>query len=68
MVMDRCDWQELARLTARLDELRNQLEIAETGNEIATIYALEEEIVATAERRDQVFSRLQDRLIEEAAA
>jgi hypothetical protein len=66
--MDRSDWQELARLTTQLDELRDRLEAAETGSKIAMIYALEEEIAATEEMREQVFNRLHDRVTEEAAA
>ena len=66
--MDRSDWQELARLTARLDELSVQLEEAEADSKIAMIYALEEEIAATEEMRERVFSRLHDRVTEEAAA
>jgi hypothetical protein len=66
--MNPSDWQELARLTARLDELRNQLETAEAESAIAMIYALEEQMVETEEMRQRVFSRLRDRLIEEAAA
>lgn len=66
--MDRSDWQELARLTARLDELRDRLEAAEVESKIAMIYALEEEIAATEEMREQVFNRLHDRVTEEAAA
>ena len=62
------DWQELARLTARLDELRGQLEEAEADSKIAIIYALEEEIAAMEDMRQQVFSRLHDRVTEEAAA
>src|SRR5947208_3241448 len=66
--MDRSDWQELARLTARLDELSVQLGEAEADSKIAMIYALEEEIAATEEMRAQVFNRLHDRVTEEAAA
>ena len=65
--MNPSDWQELARLTARLDELCNQLETAEAESAIAMIYALEEQMVETEEMRQRVFSRLHDRLIEEAA-
>jgi hypothetical protein len=66
--MDRSDWQELARLTARLDDLHNQLETAETESKIAMIYALEEQIAETEKMREQVLSRLHDRVTEEAAA
>jgi tRNA 2-selenouridine synthase SelU len=66
--MDRSDWQELARLTAQLDELRDRLEVAETDGNIALICALDEEIAATKEMREQVFNRLDDRVTEEAAA
>ena len=37
-------------------------------SKIAMIYALEEEIAATEEMREQVFNRLHDRVTEEAAA
>jgi hypothetical protein len=66
--MDASDWQELARLTARLDELRRDLNSAESESKIAAIYALEAEIAETEDMRQQVFRRLQDRLTEEAAA
>jgi hypothetical protein len=66
--MDRSDWQELARLTARLDELRDRLEAAEVESKIAMIYALEEQIAETEKMREQVFSRLHYRVTEEAAA
>ena len=68
MPIHRSDWQELARLTQRLNDLHNQLETAESESKIGTIYALEEKIVATEEMREQVFNRLRDRVIEEAAA
>jgi hypothetical protein len=68
MPIHQSDWQELARLTQRLDDLHNQLETAETDSKIAMIYALEEEIAATEEMREQVFNRLHDRVTEEAAA
>jgi hypothetical protein len=66
--MDASDWQELARLTARLDELRRDLDAAENESKIAVVYVLEAEIAETDEMRQQVFRRLQDRLTEEAAA
>ena len=62
------DWEELADLTMRLDELRGQLDAAEDGNKIAMIYALEEAIAEAELARTQVLSRLTDRLAEEAAA
>jgi hypothetical protein len=68
MTMDASDWQELARLTARLDELRRDLDAAENESKIAVVYVLEAEIAETDEMRQQVFRRLQDRLTEEAAA
>ncbi len=66
--MNPSDWEELAGLTARLDELRSQLEAAEAGSKIATIYALEEAIAEAEATREQVLSRLHDRLVEETAA
>ena len=66
--MNASDWQELAQLTARLDELRRDLDAAELENQIAALYALEAAIAETEEIREQVFRRLQDRLTEEAAA
>ena len=48
------DWEELADLTMRLDELRSQLDAAEDGNKIAMIYALEEAIAETELARTQV--------------
>jgi len=62
------DWEQLADLTMRLDELRSQLDAAEDGNKIAMIYALEEAIAEAELARTQVLSRLTDRLAEEAAA
>ena len=44
------DWKELERVTTRLDELRNRLDVAEDANQIAAIYALEEEINELASR------------------
>lgn len=68
MSMDPSDWQELADLTARLDELRRDLDVAEAESAIGRIYALEAEIAEAIEMRRQVFTRLEDRLTEEAAA
>ena len=61
------DWEQLADLTMRLDELRSQLDAAEDGNKIAMIYALEEAIAEAELARTQVLSRLTDRLAEETA-
>ena len=61
------DWEELADLTMRLDELRSELDAAEAGNKIAAIYALEEAIAEAELTRTQVLSRLTDRVAEEAA-
>jgi hypothetical protein len=55
-------------LTARLDELRSQLDAAEAENKIAMIYALEEAIAEAETTREQLLSRIHDRLAEEAAA
>ena len=62
------DWEALAALTDRLDELRGRLDMAEANNQIAAIYALEEAIAETEAERERLFSRLQDRLADEAAA
>ena len=42
--------------------------MAEANNQIAAIYALEEVIAETEAERERLFSRLQDRLADEAAA
>ena len=68
MRIQRSDWQELARLTQRLDDLHDRLETAVSESKIGTIYALEEKIATTEDMREQVFNRLHDRVIEEAAA
>lgn len=62
------DWEALAALTDRLDELRGRLDMAEADNQIAAIYALEEAIVEAEAERERLFSRLQDRLADETAA
>ena len=62
------DWEALAALTDRLDELRGRLDMAEANNQIAAIYSLEEAIAETEAERERLFSRLQDRLADEAAA
>ena len=62
------DWAALAALTERLDALRGELDFAEAHNQIAAIYALEEAIAETEAEREQLFSRLQDRLVDETAA
>ena len=38
--MDSSEWTELAKITARLDELRKLLDAAEDTNQIAAFYAL----------------------------
>ena len=55
------DWEALAALTDRLDELRGRLDMAEANNQIAAIYALEEVIAETEAERERLFSRIQDR-------
>jgi hypothetical protein len=55
------DWEALAALTARLDELRG-LEAAEGDNNIAAIYALEEAIAEAEATRERLLRRLHDRL------
>jgi len=62
------DWEALAALTDRLDELRGRLDMAEGNKQIAAIYALEEAIAEAEAERERLFSRLQDRLADEAAA
>jgi len=62
------DWEALAVLTDRLDELRGRLDMAEANNQIAAIYALEEAIAEAEAERERLFSRLQDRLADETAA
>ena len=62
------DWEALAALTDRLDELRGRLDMAEANNQIAAIYALEEAIAEAEAERERLFSRLQDRLADETAA
>ena len=62
------DWEALAARTERLDALRGELDVAEAHNQIAAIYALEEAIAETEAGREQLFSRLQDRLADETAA
>ena len=62
------DWKVLAALTDRLDELRGRLDMAEANNQIAAIYALEEEVAEAEAERERLFSRLQDRLADETAA
>jgi hypothetical protein len=61
------DWEELADLTARIDELHSQLDAAEATTQIAAIYALEEAITEAVATREQLLSRLVDRLADEAA-
>jgi hypothetical protein len=62
------DWAALPALTEHLDALRRELDVAEAHNQIAAIYALEEAIAETEAEREQLFSRLQDRLADETAA
>ena len=61
------DWEELADLTARIDELHSQLDAAEAATQIAAIYALEEAITEAVAMREELLSRLVDRLAREAA-
>lgn len=68
MISTQTDWEALAALTARLDELRDQLDAAEAGNKIAAIYALEEAIAEAQAERERLFARLQDRLADETTA
>ena len=59
------DWEQLADLTMRLDELRSQLDAAEDGNKIAMIYALEE---AIAELETDGFAEMSRRTVSTCAA
>lgn len=68
MTSTRTDWEALAAMTARLDELRDQLDAAEAENKIAAIYALEEAIAEAEAGRERLIARLQDRLADETAA
>lgn len=62
METNQSEWAQLAALTARLDELRSQLDVAEDENRIRAIYALEELIAETEVMRERLLSRLQDRV------
>ena len=61
-------WTELERVTTRLDELRNLLDAAEDANQIAAIYALEEEITELETTRTHLLHGLIERVVDEAAA
>lgn len=67
MTSTQTDWEALAALTARLDELHDQLDTAEAENKIAAIYALEEAIAEAEAERERLVARLQDRLADETA-
>jgi hypothetical protein len=62
------DWTELARVTSRIDELRNRLDAAEDANQIAAIYALEEEITELEATQKHLLHGLIQRVVHEAAA
>ena len=62
------DWKELERVTTRLDTLRNRLDAAEDANQIAAIYALEEEITELETTRKHLLHGLIERVVDEAAA
>jgi uncharacterized membrane protein (DUF106 family) len=62
------DWKELERVTTRLDELRSRLDAAEDANQIAAIYALEEEINELETTRTHLLHNLIERVVDEAAA
>ena len=68
MTSTRTDWEALAAMTARLDELHDQLDAAEAENKIAAIYALEEAVAEAEVERERLIARLQDRLADETAA
>jgi hypothetical protein len=65
---DASDWEALAALTARLDELRSQLDTAESRSQIAAIYTFEEAIGEAEAMREQLLSRLEDRVAHGTAA
>ena len=67
-VMDSSEWTELAKITARLDELRKLLDAAEDANQIAAFYALEAVITELEATRDRLLSGLVDRVVDQAAA
>ena len=58
----------LPRFTTRLDELRSRLDAAENVNQIAAIYALEEEIKELETTRMHLLNGLIERVVDEAAA
>src|SRR5438477_13118565 len=67
-VMDSSEWTELAKITARLDELRKLLDAAEDTNQIAAFYALEAVITELEATRDRLLRGLVDRVVDQAAA
>ena len=67
-VMDSSEWTELAKITARLDELRKLLDAAEDANQIAAFYALDAAITELEATRDRLLSGLIDRVVDRAAA
>ena len=67
-VMDPSEWTELAKITARLDELRKLLDAAEDTNQIAAFYALEAVITELEATRDRLLRGLVDRVVDQAAA
>src|SRR5436305_32426 len=56
--MDSSEWTELAKITARLDELRKLLDAAEDANQIAAFYALEAVITELEATRDRLSIRV----------
>ena len=66
-------WLRTTRKSSRgslpvLDELRNRLDVAEDANQIAAIYALEEEINELETARKHLLHGLIERVVDEAAA
>ena len=66
--MDSSEWTELAKLTARLDELRKLLDAAEDTNQTAAFYALEAVITELEATRDRLLRGLVDHVANQAAA
>jgi hypothetical protein len=66
--MEPSEWTELAKITARLDELHKLLDAAEDANQIAAFYALEAVITELEATRDRLLRGLVDRVVDQAAA
>jgi transcription elongation GreA/GreB family factor len=66
--MDSSEWTELAKITARLDELRKLLDAAEEANRIAAFHALDSAITELETTRDRLLRGLIERVVHHAAA